>query len=406
MIQSIIQERESMSASAIHEVSNKWATSQDINGPILTIPFTKEYIIDDKSAITNHYFHMLPEKLNITGTVNPEKLKRGIYEIVVYNSEMSIDGFFDLSEAKKITGAKDIIWTDAFVTMGITDLRGIKEQLLFSWGEEIIGVEPGSKISSIVQSGVTIATPLKSDLIDDSISFNLNLNINGSQSLSFMPLGGVTNVELTSTWDAPSFNGNILPDSREVNEDGFNAQWQVLELNRNFPNSWMDNAVSNQIYNSKFGVDLLLPIDDYQKSMRSAKYAILILTLTFLVFYLVEVMNKRKIHPFQYTLVGLALCLFYILLVAISEHSNFNTSYFISASAIVLMIGLYSLSVFNNKSLSLTLSLILIALYGFLFVTLQLVDFALLIGAIGLALILAATMYVTRKIDWYDLSTK
>ncbi len=406
MIQSIIQERESMSASAIHEVSNKWATSQDINGPILTIPFTKEYIIDDKSAITNHYFHMLPEKLNITGTVNPEKLKRGIYEIVVYNSEMSIDGFFDLSEAKKITGAKDIIWTDAFVTMGITDLRGIKEQLLFSWGEEIIGVEPGSKISSIVQSGVTIATPLKRDLIDDSISFNLNLNINGSQSLSFMPLGGVTNVELTSTWDAPSFNGNILPDSREVNEDGFNAQWQVLELNRNFPNSWMDNAVSNQIYNSKFGVDLLLPIDDYQKSMRSAKYAILILTLTFLVFYLVEVMNKRKIHPFQYTLVGLALCLFYILLVAISEHSNFNTSYFISASAIVLMIGLYSLSVFNNKSLSLTLSLILIALYGFLFVTLQLVDFALLIGAIGLALILAATMYVTRKIDWYDLSTK
>ncbi len=406
MIQSIIQERESMSASAIHEVSNKWATSQDINGPILTIPFTKEYIIDDKSAITNHYFHMLPEKLNITGTVNPEKLKRGIYEIVVYNSEMSIDGFFDLSEAKKITGAKDIIWTDAFVTMGITDLRGIKEQLLFSWGEEIIGVEPGSKISSIVQSGVTIATPLKSDLIDDSISFNLNLNINGSQSLSFMPLGGVTNVELTSTWDAPSFNGNILPDSREVNEDGFNAQWQVLELNRNFPNSWMDNAVSNQIYNSKFGVDLLLPIDDYQKSMRSAKYAMLILTLTFLVFYLVEVMNKRKIHPFQYTLVGLALCLFYILLVAISEHSNFNTSYFISASAIVLMIGLYSLSVFNNKSLSLTLSLILIALYGFLFVTLQLVDFALLIGAIGLALILAATMYVTRKIDWYDLSTK
>ena len=152
---------------------------------------------------------------------------------------------------------------------------------------------------------------------------------------------------------------------------------------------------------SSFGVDLILPLDDYQKSYRSAKYAAMTIALTFLIFFLVEILNKRKIHPFQYALVGLALSLFYILLVSISEHSNFNIAYGISAVGIIVMIFLYSLSVFKKFSLSLILILTLCGIYGFLFTTLQLVDYALLMGSIGLFIILTLIMVVSRKVNWY-----
>jgi len=406
MITSIIHEREMMSDSAIREVSSKWAQTQDITGPILTLPYTKQYLIDEKKHYSNHLFHILPKRLNINADVDPRQLKRGIYDIVVYNSKLKIDGTFGMSEINKLTEAHEIKWSEAYITMGIADLRGIKNQLELTWDQEQLQVDPGSRITQIIGSGVTITTPIEKSDIDRNIPFAMDINLNGSKNLSFVPVGGITSVNISSPWTTPSFNGLILPDSREVTSEGFTANWQTLELNRNYPNSWKDNSVTNKLLESRFGVDLLMPIDDYQKSMRSAKYAILILSLTFLIFFLVEIMNHRKIHPFQYTLVGLALSLFYILLVSISEHSNFNMAYLVSSIAIVLMIGLYSLSVFNNKKLSMVLVLILSGLYGFLFVTLQLVDYALLMGGIGLAVILSTTMYFTRKIDWYNVGEK
>lgn len=406
MIQSIIQERETMSRSAILEVSDKWAQSQHVNGPILTIPYTKTYVVDEKVMETSHLFHMLPEELDLDGSVTPKQLKRSIYDIVVYNTDLKLSGSFAIKEIKKLTDVHELKWDEAFVTIGISDLRGIKNQLSLLWNNASLDVEPGSKISSVISSGITISTPLSEDDRDIEIPFSMDINLNGSGNLSFVPIGGVTKVKLTSPWPTPSFNGHILPDNREITDQGFTAEWKTLELNRNFPNSWSNNEVTHELANASFGVDLLLPIDDYQKSMRTAKYAILTLTLTFLVFFLVEVMNNKRIHPFQYILVGLALCLFYILLVSITEHSNFDFAYLVSAVSVILMIGLYSLSVFSNRKLSLTLVLILAALYGFLFVTLQLADYALLMGSIGLALILTATMYFTRKIDWYYLSDK
>ena len=188
--------------------------------------------------------------------------------------------------------------------------------------------------------------------------------------------------------------------------EGFTANWSASALNRNYPQFWSDNQVTYQLSDSKFGVNLLIPIDDYQKAIRSAKYAILFIGLTFLVFFIIEVMNARRIHPIQYSLVGLALCLFYILLISISEHSNFNFSYLISSIVVVFMIGIYSLSAFKNKILSITLCALLIGLYTFLFVILQLVYYALIIGSIGLTIILGLTMYFTRNIDWYNYSGK
>jgi len=404
MIKSIISEREELSYQAIQEVSLKWAEEQQLNGPILSIPLLYEFEKDDKKVQETRYFHILPEELNINGIIEPTKLKRGIYEVVVYKSEISINGWFSLNKKVDQHNLKRILYDQAFLTIGISDLRGIEEQIILLWNNQRIEVEPGTKLSSIIYSGVTVNLPDLSNDLKKKIDFKLNLNLQGSQNMSFIPLGNVTIVEIKSSWSSPSFNGNFLPDQREITKDGFTANWKVLQLNRNFPQSWIDSDQSQNIVNAAFGVDLILPIDDYQKSMRSAKYAVMTITLTFLIFFLVEILNKRKIHPFQYALVGLALCIFYILLVSISEHSNFTLAYLISTIAIITMISLYSLSVFRVVKLSLILIAMLIGIYGFLFVTLQLSDYALILGSIGLTLILGATMYFTRNINWYKLN--
>ena len=404
MIKSVIHERESLSNQAIIEVSNKWAGSQQINGPIVSIPLIYEYKDEDKTYETTKYIHILPEELNIDGNISPEKLKRGIYEVVVYKSKLALSGKFLLNKDIDRNNLKEIKYDQAFLTIGISDLRGIEDQVILNWDNKNLNVEPGSRISELIYSGITVKLPNIETNINKSINFSFSLNLQGSQNLDFIPLGSTTNVKINSNWPYPSFNGNFLPDHRNVTETGFEADWKVLQLNRNFPQSWIGNKHAEKIGQSNFGVNLILPLDDYKKSVRSSKYAVMCIALTFLIFFLVEIINKRKIHPFQYILVGFALCIFYILLISISEHSNFNTAYIISSISIIGMISLYALSILKSKKLSLFLLATLTSIYGFLFVTLQLADYALLMGSIGLTLILAATMYFTRNINWYEIN--
>ena len=405
MIQEIIYERELLKNEAITEVSAKWARNQLINGPVLTVPLIYEYEKDGKIETTTRNWHLLPENLSIEAEVEPEKLRRGIYEIVVYRSGIDISGNFNMKIKPDPTHLKQIRFDQAYLTIGISDLRGIKNQINVKWDKEILSVKPGSRLFNLIYSGVSVDLPDLEVFMGKTVDFEFALDLQGSQNLSFIPVGSTTDVLIKSVWEYPSFNGNFLPDNRVIDSEGFEASWNILQLNRNIPESWIDNELSQNMEEAAFGVDLLLSMDDYQKSMRSAKYAILTIALTFLIFFLVEVLNKRKIHPFQYTLVGLALCLFYVLLVSISEHSNFNLAYGISTLGIVCMVSLYSLSVFNARRLTLVLVSTLLAIYGFLYVTLQLTEYALLMGSIGLTLILGATMYFTRNIDWYNLNT-
>lgn len=404
MIKSVISERETLNSEAINEVSSKWANAQQINGPILTIPVIYEYIEEEKKVLKTRYWHILPEDLTINGKIDPEKLRRGIYEVVVYKSNLSIAGAFSLDKEIDQPDFKEIKYDQAFLTIGISDLRGIEDQIMVKWGGQILKTQPGSKIPDMVYAGVTIPLPNIDDDGKSIIDFNFNLNLQGSQNISFVPLGSTTNVNINSNWPSPSFNGNFLPDSRALSEEGFKAAWKILQLNRNFPQSWIGQHQYEKMKNASFGIDLILPLDDYQKSMRSAKYAVMTIALTFLIFFLVEILNGRKIHPFQYALVGLALCLFYVLLISISEHSNFNLAYGISSFSIIMMITLYSLSVFKDPKLTALLVVVLTGIYGFLFITLQMADYALLMGSAGLTLILGATMYFTRNINWYKIN--
>ncbi len=409
MVKSIIYERQALNEATTEEVSSKWANSQLISGPIITIPVVYEYWQEKSdeaggSIVTvQDYYYLLPSTLNIKGKVEPKKLRRGIYEVVVYDSKMTVSGSFDIKVKPVQSGLKEIKWEEAFITVGISDLRGIKKNVIFNWNEEKLEVQSGSNILTLIPSGITLAISGLEAMNNTPINFKFDLDLQGSYNLSFMPVGSTTNIALQSSWASPSFNGNFIPDEREVTDQGFTASWEVLQLNRNFPEYWTGEGQEYNLSESVFGVDFMLPMDDYQKSMRSAKYAVMTVVLTFVIFFLVEILTKRKIHPFQYTLVGLSLSLFYVLLISLSEHSNFNTAYLISAVAVVSMISLYSLSVFKSKKHSLLLVGTLTGIYGFLFVTLQLTDYALLMGSIGLTLMLSATMYFTRNINWYQL---
>ena len=410
MIESLIFERENTQKIAIDEVSSKWANEQTISGPFISIPYfkyIKEFSKKDSTSKIiqlKEYIHILPSELKINGIINPEQRNRGIYEIVVYNSKINIVGKFNnLNLAEYDILEKDIQYDKAHLSLGVDDLRGIEKQINLNWNDKIFSFNPGVISNDIVKSGINSAIRI-SPKDSSNYSFSFDLDLKGSQLLYFTPVGKITDVSISSTWKNPSFNGSYLPDTRTISEKGFNANWNVLHLNRNYPQSWIGSKYS--IENSSFGIDLILPVDNYQKTYRSIRYAILFIGFTFLVFFFIEVLNKKFIHPIQYILVGIALIVFYTLLLSISEHLQFNIAFIVSAIATLLLIAGYIKAILKSNQLTYLIISILFILYTFIFIIIQLQDFALLIGSIGIFIILGLVMYFSRKIDWYNLNLK
>lgn len=404
MINSIIKERQRTQSSAVLEVSSSWGEMQTIGGPVLSIPYLVYWKDSDGDTHSKtEEAHFLPEVLDINGEVATETKNRGIFNVLLYNSDLKLSGNF----ARPDFGAlgideEDVKWEEAFISLGIPDLGGIKEEVTLALNGKSYPFDPGLVSSDHFKSGITSRTTLSADSIGDKgAAFDIDLNINGSSQLSFIPVGKITNVNLSSEWDHPSFNGNFLPASGYDRKDakGFDAQWKILHHNRNYPQQWTENKHSFR--GSEFGVKFFMPVDHYQKSSRSAKYSIMFIGFTFLVYFFVEILNKRRIHPIQYLLVGFAICVFYLLLVSMSEHIPFITSYLIAATAIIVLITLYTRTIVKDWRLSGIMAGLLIILYVFLYVLLLQQDFALLLGSIGLFITLAVVMYITRKIDWY-----
>lgn len=400
MIQFLIHERKQRNDEAKTEISSTWGAIQTLSGPVISVPVKKTKIIDRETITEYSYAYILPEELKIEGEVLPEKRYRSIYEVVVYTTNLSFSGYFNPEEFRgwQIDEGQ-LMWDKAVITAGIPDMRGIKENIEISWDSTKLLFNPGVLSSDIFGSGVSTEIDL-SNITNKKIEFSFELSINGSEELNFIPIGKNTTVDIKSPWPDPSFQGAFLPDEHNITKKDFTAHWKVLHLNRNFPQKWVGNRY--YIDESKFGVNLIVPVDHYQKSTRSAKYAIMIIVLTFMVFFFVEVYNKSKIHPMQYLLVGLALIIFYILLLSFSEHFGFNIAYLIAGLATIALVTAYSHSIFRKISLTRIAGLILIVLYGFIFVILQLQDYALLMGSIGLFLVMAVIMYLSRKINWYN----
>ena len=408
MIEGLIRERENRQKEAQNEISDKWGHAQTVKGLVLTVPyevFEKTFDKDDnqyKLVPVTYYAHFLPEKLLVKGTLSPDVRYRGIFEAIIYTSQLQMSGHFNAPKIVDADSNKKMRWNDAFVALGISDLRSINEEVKLKWNDKEFSFEPGVISGDVIGSGISV--PVHIDAPETSstqqYAFNVNLTFNGSNNLQFIPLGKRTDVELTSGWKTPSFDGAFLPDERTIDDKGFSAKWQVLNLNRPYPQQFYGSATG--IDESAFGVSLLMGVDQYQKSTRAAKYAVLFITLTFMVFFFIQIINKVRIHPIQYILVGFALCLFYTLLISLSEHIYFGMAYLVASGAIVGLVTFYAHGTFSSIKLSGMLAAVMSILYGFIFIIIQLEDFSLLAGSIGLFIALAVIMALTRKIDWYS----
>lgn len=399
-VESLISERESRRDSAVTEVSDKWGKAQHLVGPVLTVPVEK-VSIDEKGKryVFTDQLHLLPDDVTIEAVVRPEIRYRGIYNTVVYGSTLDIKATFLADLNQEVATDARPKFEEAFVTMGIRDLKGVKQLSRFRWNQAELEFEPGVKTGGVVDAGISAKIPLSTGR--NTYSFSVKLDLNGTSELLFVPVGKETRVSMSAPWGTPSFVGSFLPEERSVEKDHFTARWKVLSLNRNFPQRWLNNAHS--VDGSAFGVKLMVPIDEYQKTTRAAKYAIMFIALSFLSFFLVEVLGNVQLHPVHYSLVGFALLLFYLFLLSLSEYISFDRSYAIAAVAVLGLVVGYAKAILKNILVALRLGALIAALYGFMYVILQMQDYALLFGSFGLFVILAAVMYLTRRINWFAI---
>jgi inner membrane protein len=395
-VQNVISEREARQKEAFNEVSSKWAGRQNMTGPVLVLPYN-EIIADDKGQVASlrKLAYLLPDNLAVVAAVKPEERHRGIFQVMLYSSEIKITGKFNPVPLQQLKiDAAQVLWNEAYVCMELADSKGLKEEINLVWNDSTVTLNPSAVNNAVMKEGFMAPVAVTPD---HSIRFSSTISINGSEQLLFTPVGKETTVTLTSGWPDPSFTGGQLPDHR-IRDTGFVATWKSLAHTRNFPQAWKEAAYNLQ--SASFGADLFIPVNGYQKTMRSVKYAILCILLTFAAFFIIETVNKRSVHPFQYALIGLALILFYTLLLSISEYTGFNTAYIIASTATVGLIAWFVTGLLQSSKLTTVLGVVLVLMYSYIFSILQLQDYSLLLGSIGLFLTLAVIMHFSKKIQW------
>jgi inner membrane protein len=345
----------------------------------------------------------LPEELNVTGTIDHQLRKRSIYNVLLYKANLKHIGKFIIKIPKDVDSS-NVIWNDAQLCYGISDFRGIEEKIVVNFKGNEYELAPGLPSPTISKKGLSAPVALDMADLNQTINFGTATRIKGSEDISFLPLSGNSLFKISSKWPSPSFTGTVLPDERKVADSGFTAQWKFNKANLPFGTVLRETAATDTDF--RFGITLLQPADQYAKTERSVKYAILFIGLTFGLFFIVEIKQKKPVHPLQYILIGLALVIFYTLLLSISEFIHFDIAYLVSAVAVITMITLYSKQLFRNTSSSLLTCIILTMQYMFNFILIRLEDTALLVGSIGLFIVLGLVMYASRKIDWYGKGTQ
>lgn len=391
MVKMVIKERAQYAEEARIEIGNLWAASQTITGPVLNVPGSKIISEDGKTITTT--LHILPEILKISAVANPEIRYRGIYETVVYDSEVEISGNFVIGQYADTDGYT-YDWKRAYFSVGVSDNKGLKDKIVLISDGLSVEAEPGTVQTDVFQKGISFPFPI-SDTEEFRGVFNLKFKLKGSEGLYFSPVGKTTSVSLTSSWTAPSFQGNFLPNEREIGDNGFTADWVVTHLNRNFPQAWTGGGFMPET--DAFGAKLMLEIDHYKKTERSAKYGLLFIILTFFVLVIVEIRSSQNISIFYYVLVAFALILFFSLLSALSEHTGFSPAYLIASVATIGLLTMFFRSLLKNWWVVIVVSGMLTVLYTFIFILLALKDYAYLAGNIGLFVLLAVLMMVSAK---------
>lgn len=444
-VKDLIEERKNRQSEVSNEIAFKWAGQQVISGPIIAIPYqvvkeivtTDKNIISTKNTYTTQYVYLMPKTLDINSTISPESLKRGIYKSVVYNAQLDLKGSFDAIDFNKIDlSGQELEWKNAKILIGLSDLKGLGASPTLIFNQNKIDFEPNMSALNPFENNMIAALDLsqtKTTLGD----FQIKFNVRGSQSINFLPLAKQTKIHVKGDWANPSFNGAILADDRNINGNNFEATWNIPSFNRKFSQQWIGEAeklyeiknnyeISNAIIEGyshthepiaatesniatekdMIQINFLEEVNNYQKTTRVAKYGILIIMLTFAALFFTEIIKKQRVHLIQYMLIGFAMVLFYSLLLSISEHLGFNLAYLLAALATIVLIASFIKSITSDSKSALIFSGILSIFYSFIFILMQLRDYSLIVGTVGIFIILAILMRVSTKINWYQYDKK
>lgn len=413
MIRGLVSERQARQASAVAEVSSKWGGVQHVVGPYLVVPYAVDVQSRAKDGVpfterVERHAIFLADSLATRATIVTETRSRGIYSVPVYRMNLTIAGRFSRPDFALLGfEPASIDWNRIQLVLGISDTRAIQAPTSVTWNETSRPMLPGSGAHMASHAGIHADVTFADDA--PTASFSLPLSLNGSQGAYFGPFGESSVVEVESNYPHPSFQGGWLPASRSVGESGFEAAWSIPVLGRSFPQAWAEGeraALGRIEEEARFGVDFVDPVDHYSMAERSVKYAGLFILLTFATLWLFEVRAAVRVHPIQFLMLGGALCLFYLLLLSLSEHLPFLVAYVIASIAVIGMVAAYGMISLGALSRALAIGTVVAMLYGYLYVLLVNEDYALLIGSIGLFLILAVIMFATRKVDWYAVGSK
>ncbi len=402
-VENIIQERANRQQEVVKEVSAKWANAQTITNPYLYIPYiSSEKNKNGKDTLINRSLLILPENLSTNSSIIPEERPRSIYKVLLYKSATQSTGNFLIQLPKEIK-LESLLLNEARICIGISDFKGIEEKIVVQFNNTNYELTPGLPNKQLDDIGLSAPIQLSSDALSKPLHFGVQIKLKGSEKLYFTPLAGNSSFKMNGKWSSPSFDGITLPNERSISKNKFDANWTFNKASLPFTTTLTEFDEINKS-SFAFGVNMIQPADQYAKTERSIKYAILIIGLTFSLFFIIELMQKKPLHPIQYILVGIALCIFYTLLLSIGEFMQFNYAYLLAASATILLIFFYTKSHFGSWLTASIFGGILTVLYGFILVLIQLEDTALLVGSIGLFIVLALVMYSSRKINWYQPS--
>ena len=419
-INSVVKDRIRYQNEAISSIIEPVGDSANIQGVVIAIPYLEKFIDSDTKEIgyTRKYIFYMPNEYNVTGDVEVTSLSRGIFKAPIFNSKLNITGRFDKYNAEIYNLDENntiILYDEAMIILGIGNKKNLIKlpNILINQNEELKYYEKNININLNMFNNKFLYT-ISRDSILNGFDFNITMDIQGGNSLIITPLASENTFKISSKWKDPSFTGGFLPTKREVNNNGFNAEWNIASFNTSFTKYWtsdensnrLNNIDNNQYYTSNQEsnnvlISFLLLNDNYQKTSRSVKYAILFIFIPFFVLFLCEVLSKRRIHPVQYILIGIANAIFYLLLLAISEHINFNISYFLSALMVTALTSIYIGYIIKSPRYTISMAIVESLIYIFLFGILQLTDYALLMGTLGLFAVIALAMYFTRNVDWY-----
>ena len=412
-INSVVRDRKNYKNEAVSSIIEPIGGVANIEGLIMAIPYMKKVVYEKEITYKREYIFYMPNSYNISGDVEINLLKRGIFKVPILNSTLNIKGKFDKYNSDLYNldeNDSTILFDEAIMIFGIGNKKNLLKlpKIIVNGNEELEYYQKTIKMNLQMFSNIFLFN-ISRDKIFNGFEFETSIDIQGGNSLIINPMAADNYFNISSKWSDPSFTGGFIPTKREVSKNGFNAEWNIASFNTSYNKYWTSEEYDeNNIYEfenkrneNNVIISFLLLNDNYQKILRSVKYAILFIFIPFFVLFLCEVISKKRIHPVQYILIGISNAIFYLLILAISEHINFNVSYLISAIMVILLTSTYIGYIIKSKKYILSMAIVEILIYIFLFGILQLTDYALLMGTLGLFIVIAAGMYFSRNVDWY-----